>query len=168
MEFLAVYNPTEEEITTTINGSFFTWKPGQVKQMRANQAEFCGTNRQDLGLVVITDPRFIPAEQEHYIPGFEKTEEGKAALEPHRERGINNLIEHLSGIIRNNQISLRQDLADKYPTGDSATMAAAAASKGEIDAMRKVQKYKQKTRDNAAKQVEEVSKLMKAIGPFTA
>jgi hypothetical protein len=168
MDFLAVYNPTEEEITTTINGSFFTWKPGQVKQMRATQAEFVSTNRQETGLVKIEDPRFIPAEQDSYIPGFEKTKEGIAVLEPYRVLGINNLINHLNFVIRNNQVSLRQDLADRYPTGDSAKMAAASASPGELNAMRMLKKYKMKTKDNAAQQVEEVEKLMGELGTFTA
>jgi len=163
-EFLAVYNPTEEEITTTINGSFFTWKPGQVKQLRGVQGEFVDTNRQELGLVLVSDKRFIPAEQDHYIPGFDKTPEGIKFLEPYREKGINNLVAHLTMIIRNNQVSLRQDLANKYPTGDSAKMAAAYASPGELEAMRKVVKYKKKTTNNAAKQVEE---LMAEIGPMT-
>lgn len=167
MDFLAVYNPTEEEVTTTINGSFFTWKPGQIKQMRAPQAEFVDTNRKELGLVVIKDPRFIPAE-ESYIMNFDKTEEGKKVLEPLREMGINNLIDHLTAVVRNNQVSLRQDLANKYPTGDSAKLAAAYASPGELEAMRKIVKYKKKTKDNSARQVEEVSKLMEEIGPFTA
>ncbi len=166
MDFLAVYNPTEEEITTTLNGSFFTWKPGQVKQLRKEQADFVDTNRRETGLVKIDDPRFIPAEQEKYIPGFEKTQEGAAVLAPLREKGINNLVEHLMWIIRNNQISLRQDLAGKYPTGDSAKMAASSASPAEIEAMRKVAKYKKKTPNNAARQVEEVEKLMGEIGPI--
>lgn len=168
MDFLAVYNPTEEEVTTTINGSFFTWKPGQVKQMRAGQARFVDTNRQEDGLVLVDDPRFIPAEQERYIPGFEKTDEGKKVLEPLRDKGINNLIKHLSSVIRNNQVCLRQDLANKWPTGDSSKMAAAQASEGELRAMRLVKKYKQKTRDNAAKQIDEVEKLMSEIGPVSA
>lgn len=167
MDFLAVYNPTEEEVTTTINGSFFTWKPGQIKQMRESQAKFVDSSRQDTGLVLIEDRRFIPAEQEHYVPGFEKTEDGKKVLEPLREKGINNLIAHLTYIVKNNQVSLRQDLANKYPTGDSAKLAAAYASPGEIEAMRKIVKYKRKTKDNVAKQVDEVEKLMNEIGPFT-
>lgn len=167
-DFLAVFNPTEEEITTTINGSFFTWKPGQIKQMRAGQADFVDTNRKELGLVKIDDARFIPSEQEQYIPGFDKTPEGQAVLAPLREQGINNLIEHLMWIIRNNQISLKQDLANKYPTGDSAKMAAAAASPAELNAMRLVAKYKKRTNSNAAKQVEEVERLMQQIGPMTA
>jgi hypothetical protein len=166
-EFLAVYNPTEEEVTTMVNGSFFTWKPGQVKQLRANQAQFVDTNRQEFGLVLVSDKRFIPAEQDHYIPGFDKTPEGIKFLEPYRERGINNLVAALTLIIRNNQVSLRQDLANKYPTGDSAKMAAAYASPGELEAMRKVVKYKKKTTNNVAKQVEEIEKLMAEIGPMT-
>lgn len=166
MDFLAVYNPTEEEITTTIHGNFFTWKPGQVKQMRATLAEFVNQNRQDTGLVLVTDPRFIPAE-ESYIVNFDKTEQGQEILKPLKEKGINNLIEHLNFVIRNNQVSLRQDLANKYPTGDSAKMAAAAASQGEVQAMRLVAKYKKKTKDNAARKADEVDKLMNEIGPIT-
>ncbi len=166
MDFLAVYNPTEEEITTTINGNFFTWKPGQIKQMRAHQASFVDSSRQELGLVVISDARFIPSE-DAYIMNFDKTEEGKQVLEPLREKGINNLIQHLSTVVRNNQVALRQDLANKYPTGDSAKLAAAHASPGELEAMRKIVKYKKKTKDNAAKQIEEVQNLMNQIGPFT-
>ncbi len=166
MEFKAVYNPTEEEITTTINGSFFTWKPGQIKQMRAGQADFVDTNRKELGLVKIEDGRFIPAE-DSYVMNFDKSPEGQAFLAPYREAGINNLIEHLMWIIRNNQISLKQDLANKYPTGDAGKMAAAAASPAELNAMRLVAKYKKKTSSNAAKQVEEVEKLMGAIGPMS-
>jgi hypothetical protein len=167
MDFLAVYNSTEEEITTTIHGNFFTWKPGQIKQMRASAAQFVNTNRKDLGLVLIEDPRFIPADQEAYIPGFEKTKEGQAILAPLKELGINNLINALSEVIRNNQVSLRQDLAAKYPTGDSGKMAAAAASKGEIEAMRLVAKYKKRTPDNVARQVDEIEKLMNEIGPVS-
>lgn len=168
MDFLAVYNPTEEEVTTVIHGNFFTWKPGQVKQIGANKAQFVDTNRKETGLVVVTDKRFIPAEQDYYVPGFEKTEEGKKVLAPLKEQGINNLIAYLMDIIRNNQVSLRQDMAGKWPTGDAAKMAAAGASKGELEAMRMVAKYKKKTPENAARQVEEVEKLMEAIGPFTA
>jgi len=164
-EFLAVYNPTEEDVTTTINGSFFTWKPGQIKQMRAGQAHFVDTNRKELGLVLVSDPRFIPAE-EGYIANFDKTPEGKEALEPLREIGIKNLIDNLLAIIRNNQVSLRQDLANKYPTGDSGKLAATFASPAELNAMRLVAKYKKKNKDNAAKQVDEVDALMKEIGPF--
>lgn len=164
MDFLAVYNTTEEEITTTMHGSFFTWKPGQVKQVRTALAEFVDTNRKELGLMVVRDPRFIPAEQDHYIPGFEKTDEGKKVLEPLREKGVNNLVESLMSVIRNNQISLKQDLSNKYPTGKSENLAAAYASPGEIHAMKMVAKYKKKSKDNAARQVEEVGKLMSEIG----
>lgn len=167
MDFLAVYNPTEEEVTTTINGHFFTWKPGQIKQMRAGQAMFVDTNRKETGLVTVEDPRFIPSE-ESYILNFDKTEEGKKVLEPLRERGIKNLIDNLMFVIRNNQVSLRQDLANKYPTGDSSKLAAAYASPAEVNAMRLVVKYKKKNKDNAAKQADEVERLMAEIGPFTA
>jgi hypothetical protein len=124
------------------------------------------TNRKEDGLMVVRDPRFIPSE-DAYIKGFENTPEGKAILEPLREEGINNLIDHLTFLIRNNQISLKQDLANKYPTGDAGKMAAAYASPAEVNAMRLVAKYKKKTKGNAARQVEEIEGLMKEIGPLT-
>lgn len=166
MDFLAVYNPRDEEITTTIYGNYFTWKPGQVKQVKADIAKFVNMSRKELGLQVVEDPRFIPAESERYVPGFDKTDEGKKVLEPLKEKGISNFVEHLMEVIRNNQVSLRQDLANKYPTGKSENLAAAFASQGEIEAMRLVAKYKSKSKDNLAKQVEEVNKLMEKVGPI--
>lgn len=165
-EFSAVFNPLLESVTTRVFGHYFTWKPGEVKQLRSHMVDFIDLNRREEGLVKVEDPRFIPSEVDHYIPGFEKTPEGQAVLKPYRERGINSYIEKLMDVVRNNQVALRQDLADRYPTGDSGKMAAAWASKGELEAMRNVVKYKGKTSDNAAKQIEEVEKIMQQVGPM--
>lgn len=166
-DFLCVYNSTEEPVSTRIHGSWFSFTPGALKTMEASKAEFVAMHRKETGLTVVRDPRFI-AGTDQYEPGFEKTEAGKAILAPLKEEGINNFISALMEIIRNNQVSLRQDLAHKYPTADAAKLAAVNASQGEMDAMRLVAKYKKKNRDNDAKKVDEIAKLMEDIGPFAA
>lgn len=166
-DFQCVWNPTEEPVSTVINGSHFHWNPGQFKTMREMQARFVSSNRQETGLVVLDDLRFAAGNDE-FIPGFEKTEEAKPLLSKKQEEGVANLIHHLMGMIRNNQVSLRQDLAHKYPTADAAKLAAINASPAELNAMRLVAKYKKKNGDNDAKRVDEVEKLMKDIGPFTS
>lgn len=164
-DFICVWNPTEEPVSTQIQGNYFSWNPGQFKTMREQAARFVGSSRQETGLVVLDDPRF-GAGNDEYIPGFEKTEEAKPILAPKREEGIANLIHHLMWIIKNNQVSLRHDLAHKYPSADAAKLAATNASPAELNAMRLVAKYKKKNENNEAKTVDEVEKLMKEIGPF--
>jgi hypothetical protein len=164
-DFLCVYNPTEETVATRIQGNWFTFAPGAIKTMEASRGEFVAMHRKETGLVVVRDTRFI-AGLESYEPGFEKTEEGKKILAPLKEEGISNLINALMDKIRNNQVSLRQDLAHKYPSGDAAKLAALHASDAEIEAMRLVKKYKARNKDNDARKVDEVEKLMTEIGPF--
>lgn len=166
-DFKCVWNPTEETVSTMINGAYFNWNPGQFKTMRAHQASFIGSNRKEFGLVVVDDDRFAAGSDE-FVPGFEKSKEAEPILAPYREQGVSNLVNHLMEIIRNNQVSLRQDLAHKYPTADAAKLAAINASPAELHAMRLVAKYKKKNGDNDAKRVDEIEKLMKDIGPFTS
>lgn len=164
-DFLCVYNPTEEKVATLVQGSWFTFAPGALKTMDQVKAQFIAMHRKETGLMIVYDDRFI-ANSDQYTPGFEKTAEGQAVLAPLREEGINNLISHHMEVIRNNQVSLRQDLAHKYPTADAAKLAAVNASKGEVESMRLVSKYKKKNKDNDAKRVDEITKLMDEIGPF--
>jgi hypothetical protein len=132
--------------------------------MSQAKADFINECRRDSGLVVLDD-RFDPS-SEAFVEGFEKSEEGKKLMADKREEGISGLIEHHMEIIRNNQVSLKQDLAHKYPTADATKLTAIHASKGELESMRLVAKYKKKNKDNDAKRADEIKKLMDEIGPF--
>jgi len=162
---MRVWNPTEEKVSTLIQGSWFTFAPGGFKTMDEHKARFIETNRKETGLVVL-DNRFDPS-SEQYEEGFDKSQEGKDLLEHKKNEGISNLIAFHMDIIRNNQVSLKQDLAHKYPTGDAAKLSAIYASKGELESMKLVKKYQAKNPDNEAKRVEEVAALMAEIGTFT-
>lgn len=162
-----IWNPTEEVVSTCMQGAWFTFKPGSFKTMDENKALFVMSNRKETGLVVL-DGKFDPSQEDKYVEGYEKTEDGKKHLVEKREEGITNLINHHMSIVRNNQVSLRNDLAVKNPAADPIRLAALEASKGELESMRLVAKYKGKNSQSDAKKVEEVEKLIKEIGPFVA
>lgn len=162
-----VYNATEEEVSVCCQGSWLSFKPGQLKTVtQPEKANFIARDRQYTGLVVL--PEEFDPQAESFIEGYEKTEPGKKILAEAKTKGINALIEFHMDIVRNNQVSLRQDLAHHYPSADAAKLAALDASKGEIESMRLVAKYKGKSSDNAQRRVEEVEELMNKIGPISS
>lgn len=163
--FVCIWNPTEEKVSTVIHGSHFNFPAGSFKVMESSKGDFIDQYRMETGLVTLRDSRLLP-DSDSFLPGFERTKEAESYLAPHRERGIQCLIKHHLMIVQNNQMALRQDLAVKYPSGDSARMAAANASPGELESMRLVAKYKKKAGDNEAKRVDEVLKLMEDVGPI--
>lgn len=165
MDFVKVWNPTEEEVSTRIQGSWFSFKPNQMKTMDVEKGAFIQTHRMETGLVVLP-PEFCEVREE-YKPGYEQTPEGKAILEQRRGEGVQHLIDFHMSIVKNNQVSLRQDLAHKYPSADFDKLAKLEASKGELESMRLVAKYSGKAPDSGKKKVDEIDKLMKQIGPVS-
>lgn len=127
------------------------------------KAEFIARDRAYTGLIVLPDE--FDRQSESYIEGYEKTPEGLAVLASVKEKGINSLIEFHMRVVMNNQVSLRKELAHQYPGSDHSKLAALDASKGEIESMRLVAKYKGKTSGNDQKKIDEVQKLMTQIGP---
>lgn len=160
-----IWNPTEERIETRIFGNHFEFKPNQFKIMKPEFADFITQARGYTGLVVLP-PQFDPQDEEHYVEGYDKTPEGKAILAEKKSEGINKLLSHYQDIVRNNQVSLRNDLVKKDPHTDPIKLAAIEASRGEMDAMRLVAKYSKQSKDSNDAKVKEVEKLMSEIGPI--
>lgn len=159
-----VWNPTEEKIETKIFGNYFQFAPGQMKNMNSSIADFVNENRRDTGLVVLP-AEFDPMNEEQFIEGYDKTPEGKAILAQKKTEGINNLVRFHLKIVQNNQISFRRDIARHDPASDPSRLAAVEASKGELESMRLVSKYRKMKLDVEERQVNEVEKLMQEIGP---
>lgn len=160
-----VFNPTQETVETRLFGSYFSFKPGQMKNMQRNFCDFIQSDRKDTGLVVLP-AQFDPMDEENYVEGFEKTPEGKKIIAEKTEEGIRNLIDHHLWVIRNNQISLKKDLARHDPSNDPAKLASIEASKGEIESMRLVAKYKKLRLNSEEKRFSEVDKLLEEVGPL--
>jgi hypothetical protein len=167
-ELIYVWNPTEENISTKIFGSWFSFPAGSKKSFhKPGMASFIEQNRKETGLVVL--PAEFNPNSEKYIEHFEKTEDGKRILAERRETGINNLIEFHLAVVRNNQVALANDISRQYGSPETGRqMAKYEASKGELESMRLVAKYKGKSAGNAQKKADEIEKLMKEIGPIPA
>lgn len=167
-ELIYVWNPTEENVSTRIHGSWFSFAPGAKKSFhRPGFGHFIEQNRKETGLVILP-PQFNP-NSDQFIEGYESTAEGKKILEEKRTLGINNLIDFHLAVVRNNQVCLAQDIARQYGSPDTgARMAKYEASKGELESMRLVAKYKGKAQGHAQQKAEEIEKLMKQIGPVVA
>ncbi len=160
-----VLNPTQEVVTTKMQGAWFTFKPDSRKPMDEDKCRFIAESRKDTGLVILPDQ--FNSMSEAYIEGFDKTAEGKAILEAKRAEGIANLLDHHKDIIRNNQVSLRKDLVAKFPTGDQGRMALLEMSEGEQNSLRMVAKYQKSKQDVNDSRVKELEKLLAEAGPVS-
>lgn len=147
-----VFNGTKEEVTVKLQGKWFVFKPEQLKHMDDDKCLFISQERKESGLIVVGD--------QFEDPTFKESDEGKAILQEARERGIDNFIAHHREIIRNNQVSLRRDLARANEKVDPAV----EASEGELASMRLVAKYQKQKQDNAENRINEVKVLMKEVG----
>lgn len=159
-----IWNPTKETISTRMQGAWFTFKPDVKKTMDDAKCRFIESERKDTGLVVLPD-QFDP-QSEAYVEHYDKTPEGTATLEQKREEGIRNLLDYHREIIRNNQVSLRRDLAHKYPDGDSKRLTALEMSKGEIESLQLIAKYQKSKMDGNEAKINEISKLLDLVGPI--
>lgn len=159
-----VWNPTKESVSTKMQGSWFTFKPEQRKAMDDVKCRFIEEERKETGLVVLPS-KFDPMADD-YSEGFDKTEEGQAILETLRAKGIENLLAYHKDVIRNNQVSLRRDMAHKYPDGDSARLTAVEMSSGELASLQIVAKYQKAKSDVQDQKVKEINKLLDTVGPL--
>ena len=148
-----VYNATNESQTVRLQGAFFTFKPKQMKLMSADKADFIASQRKEYGLVVLPEA-FLDSE-------YKDTPEGQALLAEATKQGIDNLISFHRDIIRNNQVSLRRDLAQADEKIDPAIL----MSKGELNSLELVAKYQVTGDDSEQKKLDHVKELMKTIGP---
>lgn len=160
-----VYNPTKELVSTKMQGAWFTFKPEMKKSMDADKCRYIEEARKETGLVIL--PNEFDPQSEHYVEGYDKTPEGLAKLEECRLQGISNLLAHHYAIMKNNQVSLRRDMAHKYPDGDSKRLTALEMSSGELESLKLVAKYQQFKQDGANTKLQEINKLLENIGPIS-
>lgn len=160
---VVVWNPTQETVSTKMQGAWFTFKPEAKRVMDADKGRFITENRKETGLVVL--PPQFNAQADEYIEGFDKSEEGLAILEKMRHQGIDNLVNHHRDIIKNNQVSLRKDMARANPNGDANRLIALEMSPGELASLQIVSKYQKAKQDFNDQKITEINKLLEQVGP---
>lgn len=144
-----VLNATSEEVSVKIAGNWFSFRPNQKKVLTESIARFIEMDRKDSGLCVLP-PQF---EED---ADFEKSPEGKEAIDKAKADAIKHYLDKYRAVIHNNQVSLRQDLEMKNLKVDPAVM----ATDGEVAAMKIVAKYRALEKDADQAKLEEVKKLL--------
>jgi hypothetical protein len=163
-----VMNVTKEPVHTQMRGSWFKFAPGQKKHMDQHMCSFIQEHRGDTGLVVLPsefETRDYEDGPASWNAAFADSAEGKEILSKKTEEGITNLLRHHKNIIRNNQFSLRQELARKYPHGDSANLALLEMSDGEKESLQVIARYQKNKMDSDETKVREIKKLLEQAGP---
>lgn len=151
-----IYNPTKEEQTVKVFGNYFSFKPGQIKNLNPDISHFIQTERRESGLVQLPEDE---AGELWTFKGREviPTEAGKVVLAEEGKKGVDAYIAFHRSIIANNQVALRRDLEQANIKVDPAVY----ASPGELRSMKLVAKYQQQEADAEQARIDEVRELMK-------
>jgi hypothetical protein len=88
-----VMNASSKEQTVQAHGAYFTFGPGQIKEMSENKVYFLSSAKAYLGFVAIPEEA---ADVE-----WRNSPEGKAKIEELRATGIQNRIQHLEWLKNN-------------------------------------------------------------------
>ena len=146
-----IMNALEDTVTTMAHGKYFTWNPGEIKQIhKLNLAEFFATHRGEEGLVEVRDD----------VMELDKnSEEFKAAIYECRKQGISKFVGKQNFIIRNLEMSLRRD----YETSGQKGNFLFEASKGELEAYKKLKKYKEFEAKEQLNTADEIAKIREEL-----
>lgn len=147
-----VMNTTYEDKSIQAYGSWFSFKPGQIKNMDEKFANFIGEKRAYLGFMVL--PSTLEDDE------FKSSVEGQKVIEEIRNQGIANYLTHLRSIYRNNVDSLRQDLKMRNIDTDPRAL----MSEGELQAVELLAKYSDREQDLQKQRVDKVAELEKKLG----
>lgn len=102
MQSRFVFNSLDKEVKIRIHGSWFVFKPKQIKQLNEDKVDFIGSNGAWMGLVVISND-FEELE-------YRASEAGKAALVEAAKAGRKARYDYCQKIFVNQTISLKRQL----------------------------------------------------------
>lgn len=144
-----VMNASAVTQTAQVHGSYFTFAPGQIKDMQDPKVDFLTSHKAYLGFVALPESM---SDLE-----FRNTEEGKAILEQAKALGVANRIKHLDWLIANETKSLRNDMDKANLKSETSAEFNAPALQG---ALKEKKEYRAKKADALAQQVDEINKLL--------
>jgi hypothetical protein len=130
-----VYNALDKVVHVQAFGNHFSFKPHQIKSMRAELGGWIVQQKGYLGLVDLP-PQFEDAE-------YRESEEGKAILASKRQEGLNKKIMALKQQVNNLQVALAYDLQLADMKADINTF----ATDGDINAMEELLTYQRELQD---------------------
>lgn len=150
-----IFNTLDEHVSVQVFGNWIKFTPGQIKSIHSDSiAKFILEKRSEDGLVDFADEMM---EMDHKSPEFLAYQEQK------RKEGIERVITGLERVIANLEVSLRRDLETANIKSDVLTW----ASKGELEAYRRLAKYKAYQKQDLANTADEIRKLKEEMNGNT-
>lgn len=146
-----IMNALDEQVQTQAHGKWFSWKPQEIKIFHnANLSRFLSQSRGDEGLVEVPDE----------VMELDKNSEAyKTKLYEIRKSGIEKYVRKQNSIVRNLEISLRGDYERSGQKGNFLF----EASKGELEAYKKLKKYKEFEAQEQLNVADEIQKIREEL-----
>lgn len=147
-----VYNGTNRERSVCAQGNWFTFKPKQIRNIASsNLALFLTSNLAHEGLVRLSD--------DFEDPSYGSTAQGKKEMEEAGDRANNARINFLQGLVNNELVSLKSDLARTNNQSDPKSFMSA----GMVENMKELASMKSKAQADKKDKLAEIEALEKAI-----
>ena len=150
-----VMNASSKEQTVQAHGAYFTFTPGQIKEMSESKVYFLASNKAYLGFVAVPEEA---ADLE-----WRSSPEGKAKLEELRAEGVQNRIQHLEWLKNNELVSLRKDMDKANIKSETASEMTAESTSALTSALEELKSYKTKKSDVVKERAEKIRELEKAL-----
>lgn len=130
-----------------VHGAWFTFGPGQIKDMQEDKVFFLTSRKGYLGFVTLPD--------EMADLDFRNSKDGQEILAKAKVEGVGKRIAHLESVRDNELVSLKRDLEQKNIKSDPRSF----MSDGAIAAMEELAQYKKKNASETEKRIERVKQL---------
>lgn len=146
-----VMNASSKEQTVQVHGAWFTFNPGQIKEMNDDKVHFLTSTKSYMGFVGVPD--------KYSDIDARNSESGKKELEEIRATGVSNRIKHLEWLRANEIQSLRKDMDKqniKAEVESEYTSESFAALKS---ALQELKTYKTRSADKVKERADELRAL---------
>jgi len=146
-----VMNASSVEQQVRVHGSWFTFKPKQIKEMHDDKVYFLTSNCAYLGFVTLPDTL---SDLE-----FKQSEEGQKLIKEAEERGVANRIAFLESLKQNELVALQRDLDQKNLKYDARL----EMSPQMVGHFEELASYKVAKQDEAQKKIDRVKEIEKLL-----
>lgn len=150
---MLVMNASSQEQSVRVYGSWFTFKPDQIKDMNEDKGMFLTIQCNYLGFVGLPDA--ISEDLE-----FKNSEEGQRIIAEAKKQGVKNRIQYLERLKQNELVALQRDI-DRAGLKYNARL---EMSDGMMQNLEELASYKTKQQDENQDKLDRISEIEKLLG----
>ena len=150
---MLVMNASSQEQSVRVYGSWFTFKPDQIKEMNEDKGLFLTIQCNYLGFVGLPDKINEDID-------FKNSDEGKQIIANAKKQGIMNRIQYLERLKQNELVSLQRDI-DRAGLKYDARL---EMSSGMMKNLEELAGYKSKQQDQNQEKLDRIAEIEKLLG----